>query len=66
MCGHAAPNTVTLHLLRRSGALASVAHGATITEVMAHGTWRSAAVHAYAPRTVTSNIPHILASQFGV
>ena len=48
---------VTLHSLRHTGATLALGRGATLPEVMAHGTWRSSAVHAYVPRHLQSSVP---------
>ena len=39
----------TLHSLRRSGSRSVATAGATKTQVMKHGGWRSRAVHTYVP-----------------
>ena len=55
--GHPSWHTVTLHSLRHTGATLAASDGATIPEIMTHGTWRSSAVRAYLPRIVQSSVP---------
>ena len=56
--GHPAWAQATLHSLRHSGATIALGQGATIPEIMDHGTCRSRAVHSYLPRVVQSSVPH--------
>ena len=60
--GHARPLDVTLHSLRRTGALLAAARGCPDAEVMAHGTWTSGAYRAYVPRLASSLVPPAIAS----
>ena len=62
---HPLSRSATLHSLRRSAAIACAHSGVTLEELMAHGTWRSSAVHAYVPKPVFTNIPTIIKSMFG-
>lgn len=48
--GHHAPYNYSLHSLRRGGAQACAASGGSLQEIMALGSWTSAAVHTYVPR----------------
>ena len=52
---------VTIHSLRRTGALLASAGGAPDAEVMAHGTWTSGAYRAYVPAPASSTVPRVLA-----
>ena len=60
--GHPHPEDVTLHSLRRTGALLAAAGGCPDAEVMAHGTWTSGAYRAYVPRLASSSVPAAIAS----
>ena len=55
--GHPAWSRVTLHSLRHTGANLALGHGATLPEIMDHGTWRSKAVYSYIPRVLHSSVP---------
>ena len=46
----------TIHSLRHTGARLASAQGATLPEIMDHGTWTSRSVHTYLPRTVHSSV----------
>ena len=59
--GHPAWSRLTLHSLRHTGATLALGHGATLPEIMDHGTWRSKAVHTYIPRLVQSSVPSRIA-----
>ena len=59
---HPAPGGVTLHSLRRTGALLASAGGSPDEEVMAHGTWTSSAYRAYVPRPVSSSVAASIAA----
>ena len=59
---HPSPQDVTLHSLRRTGALLAVAGGSLDEEVMAHGTWTSSAYRAYVPRPTSSTVPAAIAA----
>ena len=48
---------VTLHSLRLTGATLAAQDGAPLSEIMDHGTWRSAAVRTYIPRIAQSSVP---------
>ena len=56
------PEEVTLHSLRRTGALLAASRGCPDAEVMAHGTWTSQAYRAYVPRPVSSSVPAAIAT----
>ena len=60
--GHPAWALITLHSLRHTGATLALGHGATLPEIMDHGTWRSKAVHTYLPRVPQSSVPRRLAT----
>ena len=53
------PNTTkyTLHSLRRGGAQAAAAAGSSLQDVMALGSWSSAAIHCYVPRRAFRSDP---------
>ena len=53
---------VTVHSLRRTGALLASAGGAPDADVMAHGTWTSGAYRAYVPAPASSAVPRVLSS----
>ena len=53
---------VTLHSLRRTGALLASAGGAPDDAVMAHGTWTSGAYRSYVPAAVSSAVPAALST----
>ena len=48
---------VTLHSLRHTGARLAQLSGATLPEIMDHGTWSSSAVARYLPRRAKSSLP---------
>ena len=45
--GHCSWVSITLYSLRHTGATLAQLSGADLPEIMAHGTWKSRAVHAY-------------------
>lgn len=51
------PLNYTLHSLRRGGAQAAAKTGSSLQEVMSLGTWSSAAVHQYVPRSAFPRPP---------
>ena len=56
---------VTVHSLRRSGAQAAAAHGASREQLMIHGTWATTAINSYVPQRLYTHVPAILAKMFG-
>ena len=53
---------VTIHSLRRTGALLASAGGAPDAEIMAHGTWTSGAYRAYVPAPASLAVPVVLSN----
>ena len=53
---------VTMHSLRRTGALLASGGGAPDGEIMAHGTWTSGAYRAYVPAPASSAVPMVLST----
>ena len=54
---------VTMHSLRRTGALLASGGGAPDGEIMAHGTWTSGAYRAYVPAAPASSaVPMVLST----
>ena len=56
---------VTVHSLRRSGAQAAAANGATREHLMIHGTWASAAINSYVPQRLYTEVPTVISAMFG-
>ena len=56
---------VTVHSLRRSGAQAAAAYGATREQLMIHGTWASTAINSYVPQRLYTQVPTIMSTMFG-
>ena len=55
--GVQSPHAYTLHSLRRGGAQACAAAGATLDHVKTLGSWTSTAVHTYVPRSAFKTDP---------
>ena len=58
-------NKVTVHSLRRSGAQAAAANGATKDDLMIHGTWATSAINSYVPQRLYTEVPQIMSTMFG-
>ena len=56
---------VTVHSLRRSGAQAAAAHGASREQLMIHGTWATTAINSYVPQRLYTQVPVIMSTMFG-
>ena len=56
---------VTVHSLRRSGAQAAAANGASREHLMIHGTWASSAINSYVPQRLYTEVPQIMSLMFG-
>ena len=56
------PRGVTIHSLRRSGALLAARRGIPDAVVMAHGSWTSGAYRAYVPKPASSTVPAAIAA----
>ena len=59
---HPAWAKITIHSLRHDGATMALGCGATLPEIMDHGTWRSRAVCGYLPRVLQSSVPRRIAT----
>ena len=56
---------VTVHSLRRSGAQAAAANGASREHLMIHGTWATSAINSYVPQRLYTEVPTIMSTMFG-
>ena len=53
---------LTVHSLRRTGALLAAGQGVPDADVMQHGTWTSGAYRAYVPPPISSSVPAAMAT----
>ena len=56
------PYRYTLHSLRRTGAHLAEAAGASLPDLMCHGSWTTSAVKAYLPPSSSSSVPAAVAA----
>ena len=63
--GLPAADKVTVHSLRRSGAQAAAANGATRDQLMIHGTWATSAINSYVPQRLYTDVPIVMSTMFG-